>query len=92
MKAPQVARVKPDDVFRYITRYMASHDGLAPHQSEIASGVGIAEGGHVAWHLNQLSKRGLIVLLPHVKRGIRLPGQMPPPSVDDSWIRLGNAS
>jgi SOS-response transcriptional repressor LexA len=62
-------------VFRKIVAYMDAHEGVAPTRREIASGVGIAEGGHVAWHLNQLAKHGLIVLLPGVRRGIQLPGQ-----------------
>jgi SOS-response transcriptional repressor LexA len=59
-------------IYRKIVSFMRAHDGLAPTRHEIASGLGIAEGAYIRYHLLRIEAAGLIVLEPRVRRGIRL--------------------
>jgi SOS-response transcriptional repressor LexA len=60
-------------IYRKIVSYMAANDGVAPTRHEIASSLGIAEGGYIRYHLLKLEENGLIVLVPRARRGIVLP-------------------
>jgi SOS-response transcriptional repressor LexA len=65
-------------IYRKITTYMEAHDGQAPTRTEIASSLGIAAGGYLRHHLLKLEEHGLIVLIPGVRRGIRIPDPSAP--------------
>jgi repressor LexA len=64
-------------VYRFIVAYIDTYEGVAPTRHEIASSLGIAEGGYIRFHLLKLEKAGLIVLVPGTRRGIRLPQAEP---------------
>jgi SOS-response transcriptional repressor LexA len=65
-------------IYRKVVSYLDAHDGAAPTRREIASSLGIAEGGYIRHHLLKLQEAGLIVLVPGARRGIRLPDAVAP--------------
>jgi SOS-response transcriptional repressor LexA len=68
-------------IYQRIVAYMEAHDGVSPTRHEIASGLGLGEGGHLHFHLRKLEAAGLIVLVPGRRfpgRNIRLPEREAP--------------
>jgi len=67
-----------ESVYRFITEYMNTHEGLAPSQREIAEGCYIARSA-VVRHLDKLEAWGRIRHEPNKARSIRLPKNPPKP-------------
>ena len=49
-----------EDVFAFILKYKAKHDGIAPSMREIREAVGISSFSHVKWLLDTLEEEGKI--------------------------------
>lgn len=62
---------RQQDTLGFIRDYLAQH-GYAPLLSEIAPGIGIRSKGVVHRYLQELSREGLIEIIPGKHRGIRL--------------------
>ncbi len=62
---------KQQEVLAYITEFMGKH-GYAPTVREIGDAVGLNSTATVTYHINQLSKKGMLTYEPGKKRAIAL--------------------
>ncbi len=57
--------------FKFIQKYIFNH-GIAPTEAEIAEGIGITSRGVVHRYVKALEAEGLVEIIPHRRRNIRL--------------------
>lgn len=67
------SNVMPDRVFEFIREYKRLNDGLSPTHREIMEGLDISSTSVVSYYLDNLVKRGKIVL-PDDRQGIKIVG------------------
>jgi SOS-response transcriptional repressor LexA len=79
--------LRQKNVLDMITAYQNDH-GYTPTQKEIQEIMGFASPNTITVHLNALKKKGRLIVIPGVSRGIRLLGKLNPVQQRDEAITV----